>query len=60
MATGREPDMAVGRCLGEISEIERLLQAGHPDLVGLLHELVDWSMELRLLQAGQGAKSEAR
>jgi ParB family chromosome partitioning protein len=41
---------AIARCRAEISEIERLLKAGHPDLDGLVRALVDWSGELRLLQ----------
>ena len=34
--------------------MELQLRAGHPDVEGLCLALVDWSAELRLLQASQG------
>ena len=34
--------------------MEGQLRAGHPDVGGLCRALVDWSSELRLLQAAQG------
>ncbi len=40
------------RCRQEIAAIEDQLRAGHPDVEGLCLALVDWSAELRLLQAG--------
>jgi hypothetical protein len=37
------------RCRREIAEIESLILSGHPDLLGLLLALTDWSAELRLI-----------
>ena len=47
------------RCRQEIAAIEDQLRAGHPDVEGLCLALVDWSAELRLLQASQGLASVA-
>ena len=38
------------RCLREIAAIEAELLAGNPDVEGLVLGLVDWHMELRILQ----------
>jgi hypothetical protein len=38
-------EQQVGRCLAEITEIEWLLKAGHPELEGLLRALSDWCAE---------------
>ncbi len=38
------------RCREEIAHVERSLRDGHPDLEGLCRALVDWSLELRLIQ----------
>jgi hypothetical protein len=40
----------LARCDAEISHLEALLRAGHPDLDGLLLALSDWSQEKRLIQ----------
>jgi len=39
------------RCLREISEIERLLRDGHPDVQGLCLALFDWRTELKLIES---------
>jgi hypothetical protein len=39
------------RCRREIAAIEDQLRAGHPDLQGLCLALVDWSEELRIIEA---------
>jgi hypothetical protein len=39
--------------------MESQLLAGHPDIQGLCRALVDWSAELRLLQASQGLATAA-
>ena len=38
-------------CLREIAPIEDQLRAGQPDLQGLCLALVDWSEELRIIEA---------
>ena len=45
------------RCRQEIAAIEALLRAGHPDVEGLCLGLMDWSWELRRLQALPGLAS---
>jgi hypothetical protein len=55
-AFARSPEIAsqrqreIGRCYAEISELEALLRAGHPDVEGLCLALADWSAELRILE----------
>lgn len=55
-AFARSPEIAsqrqreIGRCHAEISELEALLRAGHPDVEGLCLALADWSAELRILE----------
>jgi len=39
------------RCRQEIAMIEEQLRAGHPEVEGLLLALIDWSEELRILEA---------
>jgi hypothetical protein len=39
------------RCKREIVAIEEQLRAGHSDVEGLLLALMDWSAELRILEA---------
>jgi hypothetical protein len=41
------------RCRREIAAIEDQLRAGHTDLHGLCLALMDWSAELRILEAEQ-------
>jgi hypothetical protein len=41
----------VDRCLAEITQVESLLSAGHPDIEGLMLALADWSAELGILRA---------
>jgi hypothetical protein len=40
----------IERCRHEITEIERQILAGHPDVAGLCLALHDWAQELRILQ----------
>lgn len=40
----------IERCRREITEVERLLRSGHPDVEGLCLALADWNAELRLLE----------
>ena len=44
------------RCRREITEIESLLLAGHPDIEGLTLALHDWSAELRILERKRNSK----
>jgi hypothetical protein len=46
-----DPASSVERCRCEISAIEMMIRAGHPDLPGLCLVLSDWSGELRMLEA---------
>jgi hypothetical protein len=39
------------RCRREIAVIEDQLRAGHPDIHGLCLALMDWSGELRIIEA---------
>ena len=39
----------IERCDKEIAEAEAMLRAGHPEVSGLLQQLMDWSIERRLL-----------
>jgi hypothetical protein len=39
----------IERCDKEIAEAEAMLRAGHHDVSGLLQQLMDWSIERRLL-----------
>jgi len=41
------------RCLREIAAIEAELVAGNPDVEGLILGLVDWHVELGILQGEQ-------
>ena len=43
----------IERCDKEIAEAEAMLRAGHRDVEGLLQQLMDWSIERRLL-SGRG------
>jgi hypothetical protein len=43
----------IERCDKEIAEAEVMLRAGHRELAGLLQQLMDWSIERRLI-SGQG------
>ncbi|HMC59906.1 MAG TPA: hypothetical protein VKJ01_12000 [Candidatus Solibacter sp.] len=43
----------IERCDKEIAEAEAMLRAGHRDMEGLLLQLMDWSIERRLL-SGRG------
>lgn len=40
---------ALARCNAEIAESERLLRAGHPDVEGLVRNLVDWRTERSMI-----------
>jgi hypothetical protein len=44
---------AIVRARREIEAIKAEIQAGNPDLHGLVRELVDWSCELRRLEREQ-------
>jgi hypothetical protein len=44
----------IERCDKEIAEAEAMLRAGHCDVSGLLLQLMDWSIERRML-SGSGA-----
>jgi len=48
-AAGAELEREVARCQRELSEAERLLRAGHPDIAGRCLALHDWAQELRIL-----------
>ena len=39
----------IERCDKEIAEAEAMLRAGHREVAGLLLQLMDWSIERRLL-----------
>ena len=41
---------AFERCRREITGIEALILAGHPDVQGLCQALADWSAELRIVE----------
>ena len=43
----------IDHCRRQISEIERELRAGNPDVHGLCLGLKDWSVELRILEREQ-------
>lgn len=45
------------RCDHKICETERLLREGHPDVVGLVRALADWSTERRLIVADMANRS---
>ena len=47
------------RCRREIERVEAQLLSGHPDLQGLVVALMDWHVELRLLQRDQPHKEAA-
>ena len=51
LANASQRQRDIDRCCAEVAEIEALLRAGHPDIQGLCLALVDWSAELRLLEA---------
>src|SRR5689334_11746805 len=42
--------LEIERCHREITEVERLLLSGHPDVAALCMALADWSAELRILE----------
>jgi hypothetical protein len=46
------------RCDKEIAEAEAMLRAGHREVAGLLMQLMDWSIERRLL-SGRGTLLKA-
>lgn len=46
----------IERCDKEIAEAVEMLRAGRRDMEGLLQQLMDWSIERRLLS---GARMEA-
>jgi hypothetical protein len=48
------------RCLREIAAIETELRAGNPDIAGLILGLVDWNVELRILQNEKRRQEDAR
>jgi DNA modification methylase len=50
----RKEPAGIARCRREIADVKALLLAGHPDIEGLCLALLDWSGELRLLQAAHG------
>ncbi len=60
-ATTRSPESEaqwqreVDRCHAEISDIEELLLAGHPDVEGLCLALSDWSTELLIIESHVGS-----
>ena len=45
------------RCDQEIAQAEAMLRAGHREVAGLLLQLMDWSIERRLL-SGRGTLLE--
>ena len=47
----------IERCDKEMAEAEAMLRAGHREVAGLLMQLMDWSIERRLL-SGQGTLLE--
>ena len=42
----------IDRCDKEIAQAEAMLRAGHQDVAGLLLQLMDWSIERRMLSDG--------
>ncbi len=48
------------RCLREIAAIEAEILAGNPDIAGLILGLVDWNVELRILQNEKRRREDAR
>jgi hypothetical protein len=46
-----EPIASIERCRREISEIEALILAGHPDVQGMFCALADRSAELKLMES---------
>ena len=48
--TASQRQREIDRCHAEISELEALLRAGHPEVEGLCLALADWSAELRILE----------
>jgi hypothetical protein len=52
-------EQQVGRCLAEITEIERSLKAGHPDLEGLLRALSDCAEFAAACRTSNGQKQRA-
>ena len=47
----------IERCYQEIAQAEAMLRAGHREVAGLLLQLMDWSIERRLL-SGRGTLLE--
>ncbi len=47
---GAQWQREMDRCCCEIADAEKMLRAGHPDVVGLCLALSDWSAELRILE----------
>jgi hypothetical protein len=41
----------IERCEKEIAQAEAMLRAGHREVAGLLLQLMDWSIERRLLSS---------
>ena len=49
----------IERCDKEIAEAEAMLRAGHRDVAGLLLQLMDWSIERRMLSENGAVKPRA-
>ena len=49
----------IERCDKEIAEAEAMLRAGHLDVAGLLLQLMDWSIERRMLSENGAVKTRA-
>ena len=47
----------IERCDKEIAEAEAMLRAGHRDVTGLLLQLMDWSIERRILSENGAAQT---
>lgn len=56
MQSENQFQLEMERCRREITEIESLLLAGHPDIEGLTMALHDWSNELRILEKKKDSK----
>jgi hypothetical protein len=52
-----EPATSIERCRREISAIETMIRAGHPDLPGLCLALSDWWAELRMIEQEMGLRA---
>ncbi len=50
LASASQRQREIDRCRAEMTEAERLLRAGHPDVEGLCLALADWSAEFRILE----------